>query len=112
MKIHHISLICSLLILACGNNDSKGRPIPEEQFINLYADVLVLKEEHSLSRSDSIRMNDRLDSLYANYRTTPSEFDSTLQYYRKDLGRWKKLYEGVTKRLETIQQQDRPKTSK
>ena len=112
MKIQYIILITPLLILSCKNNDSKGLPIPEEQFVNLYAEMLVLREENSLSQTDSSRMKRSLDSLYANYQTTPSEFDSSLQYYRKDLARWKKLYEDVSNRLETIQQQVRQKPTK
>jgi hypothetical protein len=112
MKIICITLVCSLLILSCGDNDSKEQTIPEPQFINLYADVLILKEEVSLSRSDSLHLKRGLDSLYENYHTSRSEFEATLLYYKKDLPRWKRFYEDVTKRLDSVQLGERQKANK
>lgn len=105
MKIsHNTVLLSSILILSCSGNDAAKLSISEEQFIILYADVLVLKEENMLSRADSLHVKNSLDSLYASFHVTASEFDASLQYYRKDIPRWKKFYEDVTKRLESLQQ--------
>ena len=112
MKILWIILWCSLLLPACRKNDSIQPGIPEGQFIRLYADVLILKDEVTLSRADSLQLKRGLDSLYGTYHTTEAQFDATLQYYKKDLSRWMKFYQNVASRLDSVQLEERLKDNK
>ena len=110
--IRYEVLITFVLVLSCRNNNASKLSIPEEQFINLYADMLILREDENLSQADSLQRKRALDSLYASYKVSPSQFDASLQFYKNDLSRWKSFYEEVTQRLEAVQLEQRQKAKK
>jgi uncharacterized protein DUF4296 len=112
MKIIGFIFWCSLLLPACRKNEVIQPGIPEGAFIRLYADVLILKDEATLSRADSLQLGRGLDSLYESHHTTRSQFDATLEYYKKDLSRWMKFYQAVISRLDSVQLEERLKGNK
>src|SRR5213594_2475428 len=96
-------LFSTFFLIVCTNKNERIPPIPEESFINLYADLLVIREESILAQADSIQERRQFDSLYASYHVTSEQFDLTLADRKKDLAKWREFYEKVSKRLESLQ---------
>ncbi len=76
--------------------------IEENQFVNIYADLLIAKEMHRGNDSAYIRAR---DSIYNHYNVNQFMVDKTLEYYNSDTKKWKELYEKVIRRLEEQQTQ-------
>jgi len=100
-----ILFFSTFLLIGCTNKNESFSPIPEESFIRLYADVLVIREESALAQTDSLPERRKTDSLCTIYGVTRAQFDLTLADKKKDLRQWKEFYEKVAKRLDSLQQQ-------
>ena len=94
----------TIALQSCNNDESIDLPIPEVHFVNLYADMLIIREETHISLADSLTTKLRLDSLYASYQITEKQTEIAIQYYKKDLLRWKQFNENVIRRLDSLQQ--------
>ena len=99
-------LLCSLVLSCSKQEPPRAGAIPEETFVNLYANVLITQEEGNLSGLDSVRTQARIDSICGTYHVSPEQFRSTLGGYRTDLARWRELNEKVSKRLEAFQREE------
>ena len=99
-------VLFSLSFCSCRKNQSQIEIIPEEQFINFYSDLLIVREESILLRLDSLSLQHRIDSLYQKYQLDTSKVRITLENYKQDLDRWKEFHGRVTKRLEVIQREE------
>jgi hypothetical protein len=83
-----------------------GSPaIPEEQFIDFYVSQTILKEEATLMAVTPEQIEHMQDSLYQVKGVTQSQVEQTLDYYKKDLERWKAFHGKVTQRLEDLHRQ-------
>ncbi len=102
----------TIALQSCHNDESVDLPIPENQFVNLYADMLIIREEAHFSLSDSLTTKLRIDSLYASYHVTDKQAEIAIQYYKKDLHRWKQFYENVIRRLDSLQQMETQRIGK
>ncbi|HYQ87938.1 MAG TPA: hypothetical protein VES59_11910 [Bacteroidota bacterium] len=102
-------VLCGLFLVSCSTGSVPPPPIPEESFIEVYAQLLVAREEARLLRSDSLAAASRLDTLYRNFGFTREQVEAALRYYENDLPRWSKMLDRIIRRLETPRRQEPPK---
>jgi hypothetical protein len=103
MRLIVSGLVLSILCLSgCGSRESNR--IEEKQFISLYADILYITGEQYVEE-DSLRYQERIDSILTEYAVTPESFESTLHYYGNDALRWKGLIEKTVRELEARRDQ-------
>jgi len=82
--------------------------IPEEEFVEMYAHLLILQQEGALSGADSAVMKVRTDSLHREFQLSRDQVETALGYYRADLPRWRELFGKIIHRLEQLQQEKPP----
>lgn len=92
-KINSLIFLLALFFLSCKSNYR----IEEKDFVNLYADLLIVKEMYRGNDSGYIRAR---DSVYNVYNVNKTMVEKTLEYYNSDSEKWKKFFEKVVKRLE------------
>lgn len=93
MKKILLLLVISLFLIDCKSNYR----IEEKDFVNLYADLLILKEMYRGNDSGYIKAR---DSIYSVYKVNQFMVNKTLEYYNSDVEKWKMFFEKVVKRLE------------
>jgi hypothetical protein len=97
-----------LIVLAasswsCSRTTGAGAAdVPGENFVRLYADLLVAREEAPLRGLPDGDTRLR-DSLYRAYHVTPQEFDAAIARAKADIAVWKEFHARVTRRLEEVQ---------
>jgi hypothetical protein len=101
--------ISALCLLSCSTRSIPPPPIPEELFVDVYARLLVAREEARLLSSDSLAAASHLDSLYRHFGFTREQVEGAVRYYESDLPRWSKTLDKIIQRLETPRRQEPPK---
>lgn len=96
MKNTFIILSLIFFSISCQSNYR----IEEKKFVNIYADLLILKEMY---RNDDSSYFKARDSLYRSYGVDQFKINKTLEYYSSDTQKWTKFYRQVIKRLEQQQ---------
>ncbi len=96
MKYLTLLLLLSVIFISCKSNHR----IEEDNFVNLYADLLVAKEIYRGNDSAYIKAR---DSIYNVYSVNQFMVERTLEYYNSDTEKWKKFFEKVVRRLEEKQ---------
>ena len=102
-------VLFGLFLLSCSTRSVPSPPIPEESFVEVYAQLLVAREEARLLRSDSLAAASKLDTLYRHFGFTREQVEAALRYYENDLPRWSRMLDKVIQRLETPRRQEPPK---
>ncbi len=97
-------LVSAFVLISCSGRSADARLVPEETFVRLYADVLVVREESLLRGAGAVGPS-LPDSLSRVYGIEGADFDYTLKAYQADLTKWKHLHEKVVQRLELLQQE-------
>ncbi|MBI3190042.1 MAG: DUF4296 domain-containing protein [Ignavibacteriales bacterium] len=101
-----IILLSFFLFPSCSEKDVSQNVIPEDMFIQFYADYMIVQEEISLNSLDSLQGKHRYDSLYKQYDLTPERVLQTREEYNKDLMKWQAVYEKVILRIDSLQQDE------
>lgn len=92
-KIIILIFLTSVVFLNCKSNYR----IEEKDFVNLYADLLIVKEMYRGNDSGYLKAR---DSIYNVYKVNQFMVNKTLEYYNSDSEKWRKFFEKVVKRLE------------
>ncbi len=104
MKKPLLLFAASLVIfISCSNKDTGLNVLADTTVVNFQADYLIIQQENQLLRLDSLEQQHRFDSLYNYYNITKGQFDTTLNYHKKDINRWIEFHQKVSRRLETLQ---------
>ena len=89
---------------SCKKNGKDSPPYSEDRFVNLYADLMVLREEGIMNDVDSATHRKKTDSLYHFYEIDSVQLRNEIGTYNKEATRWKDFFEKVSRRLETLKQ--------
>jgi hypothetical protein len=95
-----------LFFCSCSKRQQAINLIPEEQFVNIYADLLIANEEGILLQLDSVSIRQKADSIYHHYNIDTSIVRITLESYKQDMNKWKEFHEKLTNRLANIQREE------
>lgn len=100
------SIIIIIFLISCSEKKTTSNLLPDSTIVNFQADLMIVQEENQFLRSDSLVRHQRMDSLYTHYNITKEQVEETLDFYRKDINRWKQFYESVMHRLESLQRDE------
>jgi hypothetical protein len=85
-KILPLLLIIFPLFLSC----EKHSPIPEDKFIKVYVDLLILQDTTGTNTSSF----DSLKTLvFKNYNISSVDYDATINYYNSEPKRWEGFFD-------------------
>jgi len=96
-KIIVPAIIFSLLITGCGASE-EGK-IGHQKMVTIYADVLIVTSAYD-DAEEPPDYFEQLDSVFISHNITREIFFETLDSYRDDPNRWKRLLDNVITELE------------
>ncbi|MCX8057131.1 MAG: DUF4296 domain-containing protein [Ignavibacteria bacterium] len=91
-----------IVVLFLSFNCKSNIRIEEENFVQIYADLLIAKE---IYRGNDTAFIKARDSIYNKYNVNNFMVQKTLEYYNSDTEKWKQFFEKVIRRLEEQQTQ-------
>ena len=100
--------ITTLLLVSCHRDETVVNSLKEEQFIDVYIALLENDAQSSgqmVGRDTSAHEVPR--SILEKMGVSDEEFRATVRSYNAEPGRWREVYEKVTKRLEQKAQEQR-----
>lgn len=95
--------VLTLLAVSCGKQRPENAVIPEDVFVKVYADMLVVNGLEKMTKADTAHNRRMIDSLYESYHISRAQVRATIDYYNKRLELWKDILEKVDNRLQTLQ---------
>jgi hypothetical protein len=100
-----ILLLLSWVIVSCSQQRQTKDVLPEDQFVNVYAEFLILKERCSVSNVDSSSFVLKSDSLYKSHNVSAEQMKATIHYYSENPLQWITMNQKVIQRLEFLQKE-------
>lgn len=98
-----ISIITIIVLSSCLEKRAISDLHSDSTFVNFQADLMIIREENQFLKLDSITSYQRIDSLYRHYNLTKEQDQEKLDFYQKEINRWKEFNETVMQRLEFLQ---------
>ena len=82
-------IVCPLIILTLLSACEKGPAIPENEFIKVYVDLLILQDTTGVNTSvfDSLKT-----SVFKNHGVSAKEYDATINYYNSNPKKWEEFF--------------------
>ena len=102
-------LLCILPLSSCSQRHVDTQTIPDEQFADIFANYLLLKEESSQAHVDSLLFFQKAESLYAVHGVTTERMKKTTEELNRNPDRWREMYAKIVLKLETIQRDRKTK---
>lgn len=100
------SLILLVVVFSVISCSLKDKEIPMETFVNIYVDLVITKGMASVDGlTDSILVIEK-ETIYKKYDVTEAQIRNTIEFYNKDVHKWKAFYEAVTRKLEELQKSE------
>ena len=97
-----------LIFFSFSCQKEKTSTINKEQFIEIYARLLIINE---LTVKKDFRDRLLLD-LYSENNITPADIDSTVSYYNSNPSEWVDIYDLVRKKIQKIKDDNKKESSK
>jgi hypothetical protein len=106
-------LLCLALGLSLSIVSCKEKPpanvIPEPQFVSVYARLTTASVTAHPVPPDSLGSARMVDSILALEGVTREQFNATVNWYNKDVTRWKPFFDEVVAALEdSVRKQQKP----
>ena len=109
MKNYLISFFAVLILLpgiGCNNNQKK-HVIPKDDFVDILVDIHLLDGimrqpnfKNSLTKNDTTNY---YDAILRTHNYTREQFDSTIEYYSKDIREFDNIYQDVLSNLNQME---------
>jgi hypothetical protein len=90
MKFFFTKLSFFLIILISVVTCEKGPAIPEDKFIKVYVDLLILQDTTS---TNNISLDSLKAIVFEKNEITADQYDATIQYYNKYPKRWEEFFD-------------------
>jgi hypothetical protein len=100
-----IVLLLGCFIVSCSQQRQTKNILPEDQFVNVYAEFLILKEQCAAANVDSVSFVLKSDSLYNSHNVSAKQMKITIEYYSDHPEEWRTMNQKVIQRLEAIQKE-------
>ena len=90
-------VVFSLLLSAC----DKGPPIPEEKFIKVYVDLLIIQDTtiSKISSLDSVKT-----LVFSRHYISSEQYDETIDYYNSQPEKWTVFFDSATAYVEGLKE--------
>jgi hypothetical protein len=92
-------LLTVILLSAC----DKCPPIPEEKFIKVYVDFLIIQDTTTACTFslDSIKT-----LVFNRHEVSPEQYDATIEYYNSQPEKWVAFFDSATAYVEDLKKED------
>lgn len=91
-----ILLFASLILLsAC----DKGPPIPEEKFIKVYVDFLIIQDTTS---AETFSLDSIKTIVFKKHNISSKQYDETINYYNSKPEKWSAFFDSTTAYVEGL----------
>jgi len=105
-KLQIILIFFIIFLLSC--QKEKTLPINKEQFIEIYARLLIINE----MKFKKAIYNRLLSELYLENNITTADIDSTVSYYNSNPSEWVEIYNLVREKIQKIRSEYRTESSR
>lgn len=92
-KFLAISLL--LILSAC----DKEPPIPEEKFIKVYVDLLIVQDTTS---AETFSLDSIKSMVFIKHNISSVQYDETINYYNSEPERWVAFFDSTTAYVEAL----------
>lgn len=94
-KLSSFLVLIIIFILAC----SEKPPIPEDKFIKVYTDLLVIVDTTSANNFsiDSVKT-----VVFDRYNITSKQYTETINYYNSEPEKWEVFFDSATSYVEVL----------
>jgi Domain of unknown function (DUF4296) len=82
-------IVSSLLFSAC----DKGPPIPEEKFIKVYVDLLIIQDT---TTADTFSLDSIKTLVFTRHNISTEQYDEAINYYNSQPKKWTALFDSAT----------------
>jgi hypothetical protein len=88
-------LVFSLLLSAC----DKGPAIPEEKFIKVYVDLLIVQDT---TTAETISLDSIKTLVFTKHNISSEQYDETINYYNSQPEKWAAFFDSATVYVERL----------
>ena len=107
-----IGPLAALLLVSCGKQGHTDGIIPEDAFVRVYADMLIVNGQERMTNADTSQNRRMIDSVYRSHGVSRGDVGVTIDYYNSHLERWKDVLDKVDARLQALQAERSARTKK
>jgi len=90
--------IFSLFLSAC----DKGPPIPEEKFIKVYVDLLIIQDT---TTAETFSLDSIKTLVFTRHNISSGQYDETISYYNSQPEKWVVLFDSATAYVERLKKE-------
>jgi hypothetical protein len=91
-------IISALLLSAC----DKGPPIPEEKFIKVYIDLLIIQDT---TTAETFSLDSIKTLVFTRHNISSGQYDETISYYNSQPEKWVVLFDSATAYVERLKKE-------
>jgi hypothetical protein len=91
-------IISALLLSAC----DKGPPIPEDKFIKVYVDFLIIKDT---TTANAFSLDSVKTLVFTRHDISSEQYDETINYYNSQPEKWAVLFDSATAYVEGLKKE-------
>ncbi|MEJ2615524.1 MAG: DUF4296 domain-containing protein [Ignavibacteriaceae bacterium] len=97
--------ILSLTFLALFiSNCTNGRILDEDKFVKVYTDLVIA---HDTIPEKTVSFDSVKQAVFNRYGITEGQYDSTVNYYNKNVERWQSFFKTATAYIDTLKKKNR-----
>ena len=82
--------------------EKEVKVIPEEKFINVYVDLLILQDTTS---TDSLSLDSLKSLVFKNHNVSTEEYDATIHYYNSEPKKWEEFFDKAINYIEALKKE-------
>lgn len=89
MKYKFFSISLLFILSAC----DKGPPIPEEKFIKVYIDLLIIQDT---TTAETFSLDSIKTLVFTKHNISSEQYDETINYYNSQPEKWAAFFDSAT----------------
>jgi Domain of unknown function (DUF4296) len=91
-------IVSALLLSAC----DKAPPIPEEKFIKVYVDLLIIQDT---TTADTFSLDSIRTLVFTRHDISSEQYDETIDYYNSQPEKWTVFFDSATSYVEGLKKE-------
>lgn len=91
-------IVSALLLSAC----DKGPPIPEEKFIKVYVDLLIIQDT---TTANTFSLDSIKTLVFTKHNISPKQYDATINFYNSQPEKWADFFDKATAYVEDLRKE-------
>lgn len=97
-KPYYLLILLFFFISAC----DKGPPIPEEKFIKVYVDLLIVQDT---TTAVTFSLDSVKELVFTKHDISPKQYDETINYYNSQPEKWVAFFDSATTYAEGLKKE-------